>query len=226
MASHPSGVSRRRGHSRTRSSSGHQLREATTARRAERLTLLGQAAFIERRLLGAAATDQRSAAAAVAVLDAVTATGTCWAAIAVERVDSGARPRHCAVCRSQSSPTPFLASPLLAISPRPPAAEVPPWSVAPRSTNWPRHGKVLAEAPSGTRLMSTPCTDRGISRGVAEDSSDVKRKAKNLGFAGTRARSSVGERSLHTREVAGSSPAVPIFRKALEPGLSRVMKDF
>jgi hypothetical protein len=68
--------------------------------------------------------------------------------------------------------------------------------------------------------MSTPCTDRGISRGVAQNPTDVKRKANNLGFAGTRARSSVGERSLHTREVGGSKPPVPIMESPANAGVS------
>ncbi len=37
--------------------------------------------------------------------------------------------------------------------------------------------------------------------------------------SGSRARSSVGERSLHTREVAGSKPAAPIIRRARDCGL-------
>jgi len=69
---------------------------------------------------------------------------------------------------------------------------------APAGPTGPATVKPLAEAPSGTRPISTPCTERGDIRGDAQSPPDVKRKAKNLRFAGTRARSSVGERSLHT----------------------------
>ena len=55
---------------------------------------------------------------------------------------------------------------------------------------------------------------RGVTRGVRLDNlvghgSDALRSRR---ISRARARSSVGERSLHTREVAGSSPAVPITK--------------
>jgi hypothetical protein len=45
---------------------------------------------------------------------------------------------------------------------------------------------------------------------------NVKQPVENVGFAGRRARSSAGERSLHTREVGGSKPPVPIKTKGLQ----------
>ena len=68
-----------------------------------------------------------------------------------------------------------------------------------RGTKRSRRGRVLAETPSDTRLFSPRWTKQGGIWGDTENPLDVKRKAKNLGFAGIRARSSVGERSLHTR---------------------------
>ena len=48
----------------------------------------------------------------------------------------------------------------------------------------------------------------------------LARTARKGRLAAFRARSSVGERSLHTREVAGSKPAAPIVKKARYGGLS------
>ena len=49
--------------------------------------------------------------------------------------------------------------------------------------------------------------------------------AEGLDLHRSRARSSVGERSLHTREVAGSKPAVPISRNPFRDAESRFLSQ-
>jgi hypothetical protein len=73
--------------------------------------------------------------------------------------------------------------------------------------------KSSPKALAGAAVISTRCTNQAVSRGCAQYPLDVKQSVKNPEFAGLRARSSVGERSLHTREVGGSKPPVPIRSK-------------
>ena len=80
---------------------------------------------------------------------------------------------------------------------------------------------VVFVQPSGEAmgLVTTYDLDDTAFAAASSEWSWWRRPCRDRMPAPLRARSSVGERSLHTREVAGSKPAAPITRKARSGGL-------
>ena len=81
-----------------------------------------------------------------------------------------------------------------------------------RSSWWHTQVSTSSRSPPGVRCSSTSAGSHGERRSRTWCVCEPGRGALSLArrIEASRARSSVGERSLHTREVAGSNPAVPI----------------